>query len=49
VSVGLAALQAAGDDVDELVLAADRALYAAKNAGRDRVAGAADVQPFAIG
>ena len=49
VSVGLAALQAAGDDVDELVLAADRALYAAKNAGRDRVPGAADVQPFAIG
>ncbi|GAA3341710.1 hypothetical protein GCM10020358_34110 [Amorphoplanes nipponensis] len=40
VSVGCAGLRAAGD-IDALVLAADAALYVAKNAGRDRVAGAA--------
>ncbi len=37
VSVGVAGLPAAGTDADELVLAADQALYAAKDAGRDRV------------
>jgi diguanylate cyclase (GGDEF)-like protein len=38
VSIGVAGLPAVGTEADELVLAADRALYAAKNAGRDRVA-----------
>jgi diguanylate cyclase (GGDEF)-like protein len=40
VSIGVAVLPDPCRDADELVLAADRALYAAKNAGRDRVASA---------
>jgi two-component system cell cycle response regulator len=44
VSVGIAGLLASGGDAGELVLAADRALYAAKNAGRDRVAGTAETE-----
>jgi diguanylate cyclase (GGDEF)-like protein len=38
VSVGVASMASAGADVDGLILAADRALYTAKNAGRNTVA-----------
>jgi len=41
-SVGVATFPADGTDRAELLLAADRALYAAKRAGRDRVSTAAD-------
>jgi diguanylate cyclase (GGDEF)-like protein len=37
VSVGVASGQDAGENIDEIVERADRALYAAKRAGRDRV------------
>jgi len=43
VSVGVAAMTSTSEHVDDLVLAADRALYTAKNAGRDQVAAADDV------
>jgi diguanylate cyclase (GGDEF)-like protein len=42
VSVGVAVYPGDGDSVDELLLRADRAMYAAKEAGRDRVRLAAD-------
>ena len=38
VSVGMAEWNSARDDAADLLVAADRALYEAKNAGRDRVA-----------
>jgi diguanylate cyclase (GGDEF)-like protein len=41
-SVGVATFPADGEDRASLLLAADRALYAAKRAGRDRVATAVD-------
>jgi diguanylate cyclase (GGDEF)-like protein len=41
-SVGVATFPEDGDSRASLLLAADRALYAAKRAGRDRVATAAD-------
>jgi two-component system cell cycle response regulator len=37
VSIGVASRETGMSDADEMVLAADNALYAAKNAGRDRV------------
>jgi diguanylate cyclase (GGDEF)-like protein len=37
VSVGVAGLEDASQDLDELLAAADAALYAAKNAGRNRI------------
>jgi two-component system cell cycle response regulator len=44
VSVGVASVASTGPNVEDLVLAADRALYTAKNAGRNQVA-AADETP----
>ena len=38
ISLGVAAIDAATPDLDHLLSAADKALYAAKAAGRDRVA-----------
>ena len=37
VSVGVASGQQIGETIDEIVARADRALYAAKRTGRDRV------------
>ncbi|GAB2569432.1 hypothetical protein Aab01nite_07560 [Paractinoplanes abujensis] len=45
VSIGIAGLPSAAAGVDELVLAADRALYEAKNSGRDRVCAAPLAEP----
>jgi diguanylate cyclase (GGDEF)-like protein len=36
VSYGIAAIEASGYDLDAAIAAADRALYAAKNSGRDK-------------
>ena len=41
-SVGVASYPADATDSAELLLAADRALYAAKHAGRDRISTAAE-------
>ncbi|MEV6287072.1 GGDEF domain-containing protein [Kribbella sp. NPDC051770] len=45
VSIGVAVSPSDGQTVDELLLRADRAMYAAKAAGRDRVRVAADCTP----
>jgi two-component system cell cycle response regulator len=47
ISVGVAAHPESGVDADALVLAADKALYASKRAGRDRVSAAQPAPPAA--
>ena len=46
VSAGVAAARAAEADLDTLMARADRALYAAKGAGRDRVIGSPALASF---
>ncbi len=48
-SFGLACLSADAGDVDTLIRSADRALYAAKDQGRDRVVVARGPQPDGVG
>jgi two-component system cell cycle response regulator len=45
ISVGVSGMPSICSDANELVLAADQALYAAKGGGRDRVESAADLMP----
>jgi diguanylate cyclase (GGDEF)-like protein len=47
-SIGIAAYPEHADDLEQLLAAADRAMYLAKRAGRDRVVRAAPVAPAAI-
>ena len=47
VSIGIASLESSMVNADDMLLGADKALYAAKNAGRDRVYLFAQGQTFA--
>jgi diguanylate cyclase (GGDEF)-like protein len=53
VSIGVATVAAGGQTIDELIAQADKALYAAKNAGRNRTrlldeAAVADTAPLRV-